>query len=427
MNEYRIFTNEDAERSVLAFLLSDVKDLKYKDVVISKCRPEYFTNKNKIVFSIISSLTFEGVNPTCDLVLERFPEGYSRIELEEIKDTNSAYSNYAYYMKALCESWKRRAVYNTLASAMGIINGNPRFDSEKLVTEIKRQVGRIEAISTESNIFTLADCMTSLTDDIAERMKPEYRSDRIKTGLVCLDSRMGGLAPSELTVIGARPSQGKTALALTMFRNMILDHVPAGFISLEMSRESLAYRLASMQTGYNQYKLQNLPRTEESLHWFGLKVSQLADSCGFIADTPNAPLYEVEATAKKLVNECGVKVVFIDYAGLIGRSPGDMKTAEYERQSEISKRIKGLARNLNIPVVLLVQLNRDAQEKPATLANIRGSGSYEQDADVILFIQKSESEGNYLSVAKNRNGPTGNAKVRFNRELTLFTDVEAES
>jgi replicative DNA helicase len=424
---YRTFTNEDSEKSILAFLLADVKDLKYKETVISKCRPEFFTGRQKTAFGVIASLVVEGVNPTCDIVYERAPEGFSRFELEEIKDLNASYSNYGFYIRNLVDVWKRRAIYNTLGTALGIVQENPRFDSEKLLEEVKRQIAGIERSSTESKIFTLADCMSEMTEDIAERMKPDYKSDRIPTGLNCLDSKMGGLAPSEMTIIGARPSQGKTALALTMFRNITLKNIPAGFISLEMSREALAYRLASMQTGYNQYKLQNLPRDENTPRWFSSKVSQIADVPGFIADTPNAPLYEVELTAKKLVNDCGAKILFIDYAGLIARNPGDTKTAEYERQSELSKRMKGLARTLNVPVVLLVQLNRDAQEKPATLANIRGSGSYEQDADVIVFIQKDENVGTYLSVAKNRNGSTGNAKVVFNRELTLFTDVPPDT
>ena len=423
---FKTFIDEDAEKSILAFLLSE-KDLKYKNMLLAKCKPEYFTELRKSTFNVISSLLHEDVSPSCEIVAKTSPKGFNRLQLEEIKDCNAQYSNYHHYLKRLCVNWKRRAIYNTACSALNVMNDNSRFEADKVLSEMKRQISGIENSSTDTKIYSMADCMGELTEDISERMKPGYKSNRILTGLNCLDDKMGGLVPSELTVIGARPSQGKTALALTMFRNIILRNIPAGFISLEMSHESLSYRLASMQTGFSQFKLQNLPKDEGTLSRFGGKVSQIADSAGFIADTPNAPLYEVEQTAKRLVSEFGAKVIFIDYAGLIGKNPGDTNAAEYERQSQISRSVKGLARSLDIPILLLVQLTREAQEKPATLANIRGSGSYEQDADVIIFIQKNNELGNYLSVAKNRNGATGNARVEFNKELTLFTDPPKQS
>ena len=430
MSKYANFNNfidEDSEKSILAFLLTGYKDLKYKNMILAKCKSEYFTELRKETFNVISFLVRKNVNPTCDIVAERFPQGYTRLQLEEIQDCNANYMNYTYYAERLCDTWKRRAVYNTICSAFQVMNDDQHFKADKVMEEMSRQISGIQNISADNKIYSLAECMAHLTDDISARMAPGYKSDRILTGVTALDSNIGGLVPSEVTVIGARPSQGKTALALTMFRNIILRGTPAGFISLEMSRDSLSYRLASMQTGFSQFKLRNLPKDAGTLARFGAEVAQIADSCGFIADTPNAPLYEVELTAKRLVNECGVKVIFIDYAGLIGRNPGESSRAEYERQSEISKTIKGLARSLNIPIVLLVQLGREAQEKPATLANIRGSGSYEQDADVIIFIQKDNNIGDYLNVAKNRNGQTGNVRVVFDKEITLFNDYKGES
>mgnify|MGYP002857142066 CR=1 FL=1 len=419
---FKTFVDEDSEKSILAFLLTESKDLKYKTMLVSRCKSEFFTVLRKDTFNVISSLVRENINPTCEIVCEKFPQGFTRFQLEEIKDCNALYSNYGYYIKKLSDNAKRRSFYNILCTLLNTVNDNPNFDADEVLQEVTHEISGITNEFADEKIYSIGECMVQVTEDISERMKPNYKSSRILTGLNCLDSKMGGLAPSEVTVIGARPSQGKTALALTMFRNIILSGTPAGFISLEMSRESLSYRLASMQTGFSQFKLQHLPTDEATLAHFGGRISQIGDVQGFIADTPNAPLYEVELTAKRLVSEFDVKVIFIDYAGLIGRNPDEARAAEYERQSEVSKRIKGLARSLDIPIVLLVQLNREAQEKPATLANIRGSGSYEQDADVIIFIQKDKDIGDYLSVAKNRNGETGNARVIFHKEITLFSD-----
>lgn len=415
------FIDRDSEKSILSFFLSDCKDLKFKNMLLAECREEFFTEKRELAFNAISELIREDVNPALDIVSKRISQSFSVAELAEIAGANSNFSNYEYYIRQLAESWKKRSLCRLLTDNLKTIE-NPLFNPEEVFASLNHGLNAVMDKSEEHKIYTVGDCMLKVTNDVSERMKPGYKSDRVLTGLSCIDSKMGGVAPSEMVVIGARPSRGKTALALSIFRNIISKNIPAGFISLEMSRMSLAYRLVSMQTGFSQFKLQHLPNEKKAISICLNGISQIGNKPGFIADIPNAPLYEVELTAKRLFSEFGARIIFIDYAGLIGRNSNEIKMQEYDWQSRVSKSMKGLARTLNIPIVVLVQLNRDAQDKAATMANIRGSGSWEHDADIIIFIQKNDELGDYLSVEKNRNGETGIAKVTFNKECTLFTD-----
>ena len=241
---------------------------------------------------------------------------------------------------------------------------------------------------------------------------------------------LSGLQKSEFIVIGARPSRGKTALALNMAANMTVRHnYNVGFFSLEMSHMALMQRLLASEARISSTKLRtgllSLP-----------EFAKLTDAAGlfyethfWIIDTPNMGLLDLRAQARRLVAQHNVDIIFIDYLTLI--SSENATTPRYEQIAEVSRSLKALARELDIPIVALSQLTRESEGNVPTLANIRESGAIEQDADVVIFLHRERTKGDApeqpgegwptkIMVAKQRNGPVGTIDLVFMPRYVSF-------
>jgi replicative DNA helicase len=262
---------------------------------------------------------------------------------------------------------------------------------------------------------------------IREREKLDTDIVGIETGLANLDHYTLGLQPSELVIVAARASIGKTALALTIAAHTS-KAVPTGFISLEMSVSALSRRLLSMWSGIDTRRIVTGRIRPNDIEFNGA-VTEARRRQLYIMDRPNANLIEVEQTIRRMVRKSGVRLVFVDYVGLITLS-GDRK--KHELLDEVVRRLKQLTRELEIPIIALAQLNRESEGRNPTLANIKDSGAYEEHGDVVIFLNRDRTEqlqasddrplSAKLIVAKNRNGETGVAKVRFHQRYTLFED-----
>ena len=237
-----------------------------------------------------------------------------------------------------------------------------------------------------------------------------------------------GFQNSELIILGARPSIGKTAMALSMMEHIAIDQkIPCGFFSLEMSYEMIGQRLLSQTARIPGHKIKSGMLRQDDF----VKLQNAAGRCFqaplYIVDVPNMPLLDLKAMARRLVVNQGVKIIFIDYIGLI--STDNPNAQVWEQVSEISKSLKALARELGIPIVALCQVARDAEGSEPTLAQLRGSGSIEQDADVVMFLHRDRNktadqtdpvQDAKLIVAKQRNGPTGDIEILFLSGYTKF-------
>jgi len=260
----------------------------------------------------------------------------------------------------------------------------------------------------------------------------------VPSGFVDLDNYTAGFQPSDLIIIAARPSMGKTALALNIaFNAAYKPRVPVAFFSLEMSREQLVRRLLSSigEVDASQIRRAAFLTTQEWAH-LQEAAGYLIDCPIFIDDTPAASVLEIRAKCRRLKAEGKLGLVIIDYLQLM-RGRGDAPSREQEI-SEISRSLKALAKELHVPVVALSQLNRRVEERPnkrPQLADLRESGAIEQDADVILFIYRDEvyredSPDKGIAeviVGKQRNGPTGKVKLSFRDKYTRFDTLEKET
>lgn len=264
--------------------------------------------------------------------------------------------------------------------------------------------------------------------------------DSVPSGYMELDKMTSGWKATDLVIVAARPSMGKTAFVLNVARNAAVDfNMPVAIFSLEMGGVQLAKRLISMETEINAQKVTNGKLTDAEFAHLRDKVERLAQAPIYINDQPAINVYELRAQCRRLQNAHGIKMVIIDYLQLM--SGGSEKGMNREQEiSMISRSLKGLAKELNIPVIALSQLNRSVEtrggDKKPQLSDLRESGSIEQDADMVMFLYRPEyygmaqgKDGEPLNgiaeiiIAKHRNGPTGSVQLKFAKDFGRFYDA----
>ncbi len=279
-------------------------------------------------------------------------------------------------------------------------------------------------LDDECEVFTFAECVDQALQTIRERAQSGRKYAGISSGYDELDQITGGFRPGEFIVIAARPSVGKTALALNIMQHVSAQNIPAAFFSLEMAREPVAIRLISSVSQVEEQRINTgeALRNEQDAAAIERAGAFLAKLPGYVGDPRKAmTCTQIRAKARRLVNSPDTKVraLFVDYLHLI--EPNERAESRVQELERISKSLKALARELNVPVIVLSQLNRETEQtkqKPK-LHNLKGSGAIEQDADVVIMMDreddKENSEDGYMTlrVEKNRNGRTGKTSLSW--------------
>ena len=264
----------------------------------------------------------------------------------------------------------------------------------------------------------------------------------IPSGFTNLDRVTSGWQQSDLVICAARPGMGKTAFALTMARNIAVEHnTPIGFFSLEMSSEQLVNRLIASEAELGASKLRKGDLADHEMVQLHEKIKHLSEAPIFIDDTPALTIFELRAKARRLVKNHAVKIIMIDYLQLM-QAGGNSGNREQEI-STISRSLKGIAKELKIPVIALSQVNRGVESRTGVgskrpmLSDLRESGAIEQDADIVTFIYRPEYYKIYewdngddsrgqgeLIIAKHRNGSLKNVRLKFIGEFAKFSDLD---
>lgn len=278
----------------------------------------------------------------------------------------------------------------------------------------------------------------SLSSLLEETLKAiESREQGHITGLAThfreLDEMTSGLQPGEMIIVAARPSMGKTSFALNVAENVALMGTPVGVFSLEMGKQQLAERLLSSRSEVDSHKLRRNMISKHDYHRIATAVGQLSEAPIFIDDTPGLSVLELRAKARRMVAKHQVKIIVVDYLQLM---MGMTRESRQQEVAEISRGVKSLARELNIPVICLSQLNRAAENREdhrPRMADLRESGSIEQDADVVMMLHREDyynqnkpdfepSNIAELIIAKQRNGPTGTVRLTWVGTSMKFKD-----
>ena len=264
----------------------------------------------------------------------------------------------------------------------------------------------------------------------------------VASGFTNLDRVTSGWQKSDLVIVASRPGMGKTAFSLTMARNIAIDHnIPVGFFSLEMSSEQLVNRLIASEAELNASKLRKGDLADHEMVQLHEKIKHLSEAPIYIDDTPALTIFELRAKARRLVTNNGVGIIIVDYLQLM-HAGGNAGNREQEI-STISRSLKGIAKELKVPVIALSQVNRGVEgrtgvgSKRPMLADLRESGAIEQDADIVTFIYRPEYYKIYewdngddsrgqgeIIIAKHRNGSLKNVRLKFTAEFAKFSDLD---
>lgn len=402
--------DEEIEKAVLFYMIIKKEELDIEE-------SDFINQKNKAIAKAIIKLR-RAKEEISILSVQSKTEGNQKQILEYISNLgNNIYGITvdSCYNK-LKELSKKRKVYELAQKILGEITETENVDI--YIQDCIDKLNNIEKINTKEKTFK------EQVAETASEIERNYlnRNDySLYTGIFDLDKLTCGLHNQELTIIGARPGMGKTTLTLQIAQN-IAKEKNVMFVSLEMSDIQLIQKMIAKHSMINSYKMR-LGTLEDS-DWnkiaeASVKISDL----NLRVNTKIRTIQEIELIAKRLKNKEEIDLLIIDYIQLL-KSQGKFNLREQE-VAEISRRLKLLSLELNIPIIALCQLNRNANIGEPTLADLRESGSLEQDADNIIFIYKEDEESNLttLKLAKQRAGDTGKVKVKFNKQLSMFVNL----
>jgi replicative DNA helicase len=428
--------NDDAEVATLGALLLDSEALA---TVIRYLRPEdFYKTSHQRVYQAILNL-FDR-NEAIDLItLTEELKNSSLLDscggpayISRLTSAVPTSANVKYYAQIVQDCSMRRSLAR-ISSGIIATTHDESQEVRLIIEEAERQIFEITD-RQHAGTFQAAKEIVTRTIEAIEKMyhtKDSYIG--IPTGFTELDMLTSGFQNSEFVVIGARPSVGKTALALTMASNISLRYkLPVGFFTLEMSSMALMQRLLAAEARIRSNSLRSGFLKPSDFHKLTEAASKIYEAPLYIEDTPSLRLLDLRALARRMKHQFNVAIIFVDYLTLITAENRDL--ARHEQIAEISRSLKALARELDIPVVALSQVRRESEGKMPSLADLRESGSIEQDADVVIFLHRERISGGMddeiprdietdLIVAKQRNGPVGSLKLAFIPEYTKFENL----
>jgi replicative DNA helicase len=420
----------EAERGVLGGLLRD--NAVIGDVLQILKEDNFYTDAHRKVFRAITTLYDKG-HPIDLVTLGEQLHQQKAIEdiggygyLAELWEAAPTAANAEHYARIVRD---KAIVRNLIHAGTEILRDayNQNAAADELLEVAERKILDIAEWGVTGQTYTLQDALAEAYDRIDSRHQRDHEHQMISglaTGFIDLDDKTAGLQNSELVIIAARPSVGKTAFSLNIARHIALEEgQPVFFVSLEQSRIELAERLLCAQAMVDSHKLRKGFLNSEDQQKLIRAAEELREAKFFIDDSPGQSMLRIAANARRLKLRQNIKLVIIDYLQLV--DPDNRRDSRQEQVAGISRRLKFLAKELNIPVVACAQLNRtpeDRQDKKPRLADLRESGAIEQDADVVMLMHRPEDTEGVLeiNVAKQRNGPTGEITLTYLKQFMRF-------
>ncbi|MDP2304010.1 MAG: replicative DNA helicase [Ignavibacteria bacterium] len=404
----------------------------------------FYSPKNRIVFEAMQSL-FESNEPIDTVTLYEELRKSGKIEsvggavyLSQLAQDISSAANVTYHAKIILE----KAILRNLITATHEVAQEAYQSSEDafdILDFAQRKIFEITEQYMKSSYQDMDRAVRSALEYIEAIHSSDYKQFSVPTGFYDLDEILGGFQKSDLIILAARPSMGKTAFALSLTRNAAMQfRIPVAFFSLEMATIQLVIRLICAEGRLDAHKVRTGKLPGEDGMKLGKIASKLIEAPIYVDDAPAQTILEIRAKARRLKAEKNIGLIVLDYLQLI---QGPARSESREREiSQISRSLKALAKELNIPILALAQLNRAVEartDKRPQLSDLRESGSIEQDADVVMFLNRPEyygittdNNGNSTQgmaeviIAKQRNGPVGDIQLSFIKEYARFESRE---
>jgi replicative DNA helicase len=432
--------NLEAEAGLLGGILVDKEALiKVADIVAAQ---DFYVDRNGLVFSAMLDL-YEARQPIDLLTLSNRLDEMKELEriggavyLTELVEQVPTAAHVAHYATIVAHKATLRRLISAAGdiAALGYEEGIPL---DGLLDTAEQRLFNVSQKHLKQNFIPISSVLAASFDRLDELHRDKHSLRGVPTGLKALDDILAGLQKSDLVILAARPSMGKTTLALNIAHHVaIKEGIPVGVFSLEMGKEQLIDRLLASESGIDSWKLRNGRLEDSDFPKLTEAMAALNEAPIFIDDSATTNIMEMRTKARRLQSEHDLGLIVIDYLQLISGRKTNGSENRTQEVSEISRGLKGLARELNVPVLALSQLSRSVESRTPPipmLSDLRESGSIEQDADVVMFIYRedyykredSEQPGvAQIMVQKHRNGPTGVADVFFHPERTLFRDMD---
>lgn len=451
--------NDAAEVALLGSVLLRNKAL--EEVQSMLVKEDFYQRGHQLIWDAICAFRNDRPSVSIDLMsLTQYMSGKGTLSeaggaayIASLTDSVPSSTNASYYAEIIKTASLKRQLLD-----MSIIIGDKAFDE---TSDVKQSIDeldqKITQLGTNAGTGSYSDS-GNLINQVVNTVHDIQRGNStvgVSSGFRILDKYIGGFKPSDLVIIAARPSVGKTAFALSIAANMAFgnDPVPIGFFSLEMSGATLIERVIANKGQINLSSMRNGKLDPETDIRMMNTAAALYDDCKnlLIQDTPNIKLLEIRSQARRMVRENHVKAIFIDYIGLVDLSSANANMPRHEQVSQISRSLKQLARELSVPIICLCQVNREGgKERPPMLADLRDSGSIEQDADLVILMDdpskrldengkisqydeadREDGSESHLTVrpikiiiAKQRNGSTGAFNLNFISDYVCFKEIE---
>lgn len=431
--------NREAEQSVIGAIFLDPQALITASEIL--LADDFYQNAHKKIFETMLRLSDQGkaidvVTVTEELSAKKELEDVGGLSyLLELANAVPTAANIAHYAKIVEEKALLRRLIRVATKI--VEDGYTREDEvEALLSEAEKKMMEVANRKNAGDFQHVKDVLVETFDNIEQLQSRKGDVTGIPTGFRDLDHITAGFQRNDLIIVAARPSVGKTAFALNVAQSVAVQaRENVAIFSLEMGAEQLVMRMLCAEGNIDAQVLRTGALTTEDWGKLTMAMGSLSNSGIFIDDSPGIRVNEIRAKCRRLAQEHGLGMILIDYLQLIqgsGNKPGENRQQEV---SEISRSLKGLARELKVPVIALSQLSRGVeqrQDKRPMMSDLRESGSIEQDADIVAFLYRDdyydkESESKNMIeiiIAKQRNGPTGTVTLAFKKEFNKFINVD---
>lgn len=429
----------ESERALLGALLlkpdaiHDVSDLIHAE--------SFYAEKHRLIFAAMRELSERG-EPIDQVTLSErllnqglLERSGGRSYLAELAAAAPTPGNFSHYAELVSRKYLMRALID---AAYGITESafDEARETMEVLDEAEKSIYAIGNASAAHKFTAIGDRIHEAWERIEALSQKEDGIRGVPSGFPALDSLLSGFHPSDLIILAARPSMGKTSLALDIARNAAVRHnVPVGIFSLEMSSEQLIDRMLAAESFVNSWKLRTgQVKEEEDFNRIRDALEVLSKAPIYIDDKPGNNILGMRAVARRLKRERGIGLIVVDYLQLMAPTTTKASDSMVQQVTEISRSLKSLARELAVPVIALSQLSRAVEQRGGKprLSDLRDSGSIEQDADVVMFIHREDKRNPdsdrpniaEILIEKHRNGPTGATELYFDEKRATFQSVD---
>jgi len=430
----------EAERGVIGAIL--LNPMVCDDVAVIVRSSDFYADANRIIYEHLEKMHSSGSGIDLMLLVEHlkssgdFEAVGGEAYLAELMNSVYVTAHAEHYARIVQDKAVLRALINTSANILHDAY-EPEHTPRELVSKAEERIFAINDDRSGSQAVTMHEVLIETFNMLDARME-HGGADGIPTGFAEIDSMTGGLHGSELLILAARPSMGKTAFATNIAEHVAVEEKKTTIIfSLEMARVELAQRMLCCRGRVDAHKLRAGYLSSTDHQALAKASGELSTAPLYIDDSPSRTVTEIAAVARRIKRQNDLGLIIIDYLGLI--EPDNPIEPRQEQVAKMARRLKGLARELNVPVLCLAQLNRAAEatkDNRPRLSNLRESGAIEQDADVVMFVHREEyyhkrEEAEEMGIrgqaeimiAKQRNGPVGDIKLAWISEYTLFANL----